>query len=71
MHGVIGYKFCWLLPSEDHTQGIPAGHESAETPIGTHESNGAVAGEGANFTVILFQRTCDFHHKFGDFSFIY
>ena len=35
------------------------------------ESNGAVAGEGANFTVILyFQSTCDFHHKFGDFSFI-
>ncbi|RVW39876.1 hypothetical protein CK203_083163 [Vitis vinifera] len=26
-------------------QGAPAGHESAETPIG-HESNGAVAGEG-------------------------
>ncbi|RVW61981.1 Retrovirus-related Pol polyprotein from transposon 297 [Vitis vinifera] len=32
----------------------PAGHESAETPIG-NESNGAVAGEGANFIVILFQ----------------
>ncbi|KAL6326145.1 hypothetical protein AAG906_001020 [Vitis piasezkii] len=30
----------------DHSliQGAPAGHESAETPIG-HESNGAVAGE--------------------------
>ncbi|RVW19057.1 hypothetical protein CK203_087637 [Vitis vinifera] len=27
-------------------QGAPAGHESAETPIG-HESNGAVAGDGA------------------------
>ena len=27
-------------------QGAPAGHESAETPIG-HESNGAVAGNGA------------------------
>ena len=38
MHGVIGYKFCWLLPSEDHTQGIPTEHESDETPIGTHES---------------------------------
>ena len=34
------------------------------------QSNGVVAGEGANFTVILFQSTCDFHHKFGDFSFI-
>ena len=34
------------------------------------QSNGAVAGEGANFIVILFQSTCDFHHKFGDFSFI-
>ena len=44
-------------------------HESADTPSG-NESNGAIAGEGANFTVILFQSTCDFHHKFGDFSFI-
>ncbi|KAL6323242.1 hypothetical protein AAG906_029249 [Vitis piasezkii] len=44
-------------------QGAPAGHESVDTPIG-HESNGAVAGEGVNFTVILFQSTCDFHHKF-------
>ena len=34
VHGVIGYKFCRLLPSEDHNQGIPAGHESAKTPIG-------------------------------------
>ena len=34
------------------------------------ESNGVVAGEGANFTLILFQSTCDFHHKFGNFSFI-
>ena len=33
VHGVIGYKFCWLLP-EDQNQGTPAGHESAETPIG-------------------------------------
>ena len=33
VHGVIGYKFCWLLP-EDQNQGPPAGHESAETPIG-------------------------------------
>ncbi|RVX11226.1 hypothetical protein CK203_019786 [Vitis vinifera] len=44
-------------------QGAPAGHESVETPIG-HESNGAVAGEGVKFIVILFQSTCDFHHKF-------
>ena len=34
VHGVIGYKFCWLLPSENHNQGIPAGHEPVETPIG-------------------------------------
>ena len=47
--------------SEDQTQGTPIGNES----------NGAAAGESANFTVILsFQSTCDFHHKFGDFSFI-
>ena len=39
VYGVIGYKFCWLLP-----QGAPVEHESAETPIG-HESNGAVAGD--------------------------
>ncbi|RVW86599.1 hypothetical protein CK203_045617 [Vitis vinifera] len=30
------------------SQGAPAGHESADTSTG-HESNGAVAGEGANF----------------------
>ncbi|RVW73514.1 hypothetical protein CK203_060024 [Vitis vinifera] len=49
----------------DHSlnQGAPAGHESADTPTG-HESNGTAAGEGANFIVILFQTTCDFHHKF-------
>ena len=23
VHGDIGYKFCWLLPSEDQTQGTP------------------------------------------------
>ena len=34
------------------------------------QSNGTVTGEGANFIVILFQSTCDFHHKFGDLSFI-
>ncbi|RVW26112.1 hypothetical protein CK203_115841 [Vitis vinifera] len=40
----------------DHflSQGAPTGHESAETPVG-NESNGAVAGEGANFIVKLFQ----------------
>ena len=69
MHGDIGYKFCWLLPSEDHNQGTPAGHESVETPIG-NESNGAVAREGANFILILFQGICGFHHKFGEFSLI-
>ena len=60
VHGVIGYKFCWLLPSEDQNQGTPAGHES----------NDAIAGESANFIVILFQCTFDFHHKFGNISFI-
>ena len=33
VYGGIGYKFCWLL-LEDQNQGTPAGHESAETPIG-------------------------------------
>ncbi|RVW89430.1 hypothetical protein CK203_046834 [Vitis vinifera] len=32
-------------------QGAPAGHESAETPIG-HESNGAVAGEGIDTSCV-------------------
>ena len=32
VHGVIGYKFCWLLP-EDHNQGTPAGHESNGTSV--------------------------------------
>ena len=47
-----------------------SGDKNQGTPIG-NKSNGVVAGEGANFTVILsFQSTCDFHHNFGDFSFI-
>ena len=50
-------------------QGAPARHESADTPIG-HEPNGVVAREGANFILILFQGTCGFHHKFGEFSLI-
>ena len=64
MYGVIGINFvdCSL------NQGAPTGHESAKTPIG-HESNGAAAGEGVKFIVILFQSTCDFHHKFGNVSF--
>ena len=61
VHGDIGYKFCWLLSCKDQNQGTPIGNESY----------GTIAGEGANFKVILsFQSTCDFHHKFGDFSFI-
>ena len=36
VHGIIGYKFCWLL-LEDQNQGTPAGHESTDTPTG-HES---------------------------------
>ena len=36
MHGDIGYKFCWLLPSEDHNQGTPVGHESNGTTVRDH-----------------------------------
>ena len=28
VHGVIGYKFCWLLPSGDQNQGTSTGHKS-------------------------------------------
>ena len=35
VHGVIGYKFCWLLP-EDQNQGTPAGHESNGTTVRDH-----------------------------------
>ena len=28
VHGVICYKFCWLLPSGDQNQGTPTGHEN-------------------------------------------
>ena len=28
VHGDIGYKFCWLLPSEDRNQGTPIRNES-------------------------------------------
>ncbi|KAL6312399.1 hypothetical protein AAG906_019913 [Vitis piasezkii] len=49
----------------DHSlnQGAPAGHESAETPIG-HESN-------VKFVVIPFLSTCDFHHKLVKFLSFY
>ena len=36
VHGVIGYKFCWLLPSEDHNQGTLAGHVSNGTTVRDH-----------------------------------
>ena len=36
VHGVIGYKFYWLLPSEDHKQGTPAGYESNGTTVMDH-----------------------------------
>ena len=46
-------------------------HQSTGHTLAGHEPNGVVVGEGANFTMILsFQSTCDFHHKFGDVSFI-
>ena len=32
VHGDIGYKFCWLLPSEDQNQGTPIGNESVPLP---------------------------------------
>ena len=66
MYGVTGINFV------DHslTQGAPAGHESAETPIG-HESNGAVAGEDVKFILIPFLSTCDFHHKLVKFLSFY
>ena len=44
VNGVIGYKFCWLLP-EDQNQETP-GHELADTPT-RHESNGVVVGDGS------------------------
>ena len=55
VHGVIGYKFCWLLP-EDQNQGTLAGHESAETPIGNVSVGNAI--RVAKCTVI-FQRKMD------------
>ena len=36
VHGVIGYKFSWLLPSEDHNQGTPTGHVSNGTTVRDH-----------------------------------
>ena len=36
IHGVISYKFCWLLPYEDHNQGTPVGHESNGTTVRDH-----------------------------------
>ena len=36
VHGVIGYKFCWLLPSEDHNQRTSVGHESNGTTVRDH-----------------------------------
>ena len=39
MHGDIGYKFYWLLPSEDHNQGTPAGHKSNGTTVKDHWEN--------------------------------
>ena len=35
VHGVIGYKFCWLLLG-GHNQGTPAGHVSNGTTVRDH-----------------------------------
>ncbi|KAL6337968.1 hypothetical protein AAG906_005937 [Vitis piasezkii] len=64
MHGIAYSTRGGILSSKvkDHLEWqmlgerAPAGHESAKTPIG-NESNGVVAGEGANFIVILFQHS--------------
>ena len=56
MHGDIGYKFCWLLPFEDHNQGTPAGHESAETSIGKHESEHQYSFMDQIFSIIITNR---------------
>ena len=39
MHGDIGYKFCRLLPFEDHNQGTPVGHESNDTIVRDHSED--------------------------------
>ena len=39
VHGVIGYKFCWLLPSEDRNQGTLARHESNGTIVRDHSED--------------------------------
>ena len=36
VHGVIGDKFCGLLPYEDQNQGTPAGHKSNGAVVGDH-----------------------------------
>ena len=47
-------------------------HQSTGYTSAGHESNGAAARDGANFTVISpFQSTCDLHHTFGNLSFIF
>ena len=55
VHGVIGYKFCWLLPSEDNNQGIPAGHESNGAVAGDHweDMNQLIHQLGTNHLIII------------------
>ena len=66
VHGVIGYKFCWLLP-EDHNQGTPTGHESNGTIVGDHweDMNQLIHQLGMNQMALWkFHRPCEIHGSF-------
>ena len=55
VHGVIGYKFCWLLPSEDSNQGTLAGHESNGAVVEDHweDMNQLIHQLGTNHLIII------------------
>ena len=71
VHGDIGYKFCWLLPSEDQNQGTPVDWTPINRTYTSWTWNQMASLSGKVPTIEwYYQSTCDFHHKFGDFSFI-
>ena len=65
VNGVIGYKFCWLLPQSRSTNWTRISWDTNWARIKWRRCRG-----WCHFTMISpFQSTCDLHHKFGEFSF--
>ena len=75
VYGVIGYKFCWLLPHSRSTSWTWISWYTNWAQIKWRRCRGRIKWRRCrgwcHFAVIWsFENNCDLHHKFGDFSFL-